>query len=185
MALYQQGVQKIEIIIRKDGGGGGSGGQGNRQTDPDNASKPKTWRTTVFGSENKQRINRVIKTNITHAVAVTKQVVDLQIEYKVGGIGYENGDQSLQQNVSRQIEVVKDATNVVSSIAMGGVYGAWGGPIGAVAGMALAGVSTSMSLLSKYKNRERDYNMKVFKQENAISYKRARAQLNLTTGRLR
>lgn len=68
---------------------------------------------------------------------------------------------------------------------MGAVYGAWGGPVGAVMGATIGAISTSASIGFKYLNREREYSYKIQKEENAIEYKRARAQTSLTNGRLR
>ena len=179
--LYQQGTQRIEVIVRKDGGGVSSAGAKETPSD----EKEPTWRTSVFGSEDPRRIKRVIKTNTTHAIAVSKQVLDLGIEYWVSGMGYKNGDQAHQDIVSRKVERVKDVTNVASSIGMGIVYGSWGGPIGAVLGATFAAISTGASLGVKYAGREREYDYKMFKEQNAIEYNRARAGINLTNGRLR
>ena len=183
--LYQKGTQRIEIVVRKEGGGATETAAKETPTDEIGGGRETTWRTSVFGSENPNRIKRVIKTNTTHALAVTKQVVDLGIEYWVSGIGVKNGDQSLQERISRKVEVVKDITNVASSVAMGALYGSWGGPIGAVLGATFGAVSTGISTAVKYKSRERDFDYKVFKENNAIEYQRARAGINLTTGRLR
>ena len=181
--LYQQGTQRIEVIVRKEGGGGT---QGANETDTDDiGEKETTWRTSVFGSENPNRIKRVIKTNTTHALAVSKQVVDLGIEYWIAGLGNKYGDQAYQENVQRRVEIVKDVTNVASSVAMGALYGSWGGPIGAVLGATFGAISSGASTAVKYASREREFNYKVFKEENAIEYQRARASINLTTGRLR
>jgi len=181
--LYQQGTQRIEVIVRKDGGGANINAG---ETDTDNVGgQGSTWRTSVFGSENPQRIRRVIKTNVTHALAVSKQVIDLGIEYYVGGLGYSNGDQALQDRVGRTLEIIKDTTNVASSVAMGALYGSWGGPIGAVLGMTFGAVSTGTSIATKYANREREFSYKVFKENNSIEYQRARANISLTNGRLR
>lgn len=181
--LYQQGTQRIEVIVKKEGGGAST--NANETNTDEVGGKGKTWRTSVFGSENPQRIQRVIKTNLTHTLAVTKQIADLAIEYQISGLGYKNGDQAYQNIVQRKMEIVKDTTNVASSVAMGALYGSWGGPIGAALGAAFGAVSTGASLISKYSGREREYNYKVFKENNAIEYQRARAGINLTTGRLR
>lgn len=184
MAYYQQGTQRIEVIVRKEGGGASDVGAKEKNTD-DIGEKETTWRTSVFGSENPQRIKRVIKTNLTHALAVSKQVIDLGIEYYQSGLGMKYGDQAYQEQVSRSFEIFKDTSNVASSVAMGALYGSWGGPIGAVFGAALGAVSTGASLATKYLGREREFNYKVFKENNSIEYRRARASINLTTGRLR
>lgn len=185
MALYQQGTQRIEIIVRKEGDTGGD--VGAKETDVDNIGdgKETTWRTSVFGSENPNRIKRIVKTNTTHALAVTKQIVDLGIEYWVAGLGNQYGDQALQDNISRKVEIMKDVTNVASSTAMGALYGAWGGPVGAIIGAVFGAVSSGVSTAVKYANREREFNYKMFKENNSIEYQRARASINLTTGRLR
>lgn len=181
--LYQKGTQRIEVIVRKEGGGSVAGAN---ETDTDDVGgKKTTWRTSLFGTESKKRIKRIVKTNTTHSLAVTKQVLDLGIEYTVGGIGYKSGDQALQDSVSRQVEIFKDTTNIASSVAMGALYGAWGGPIGSILGASFAAISTGMSTALKYKSRERDYDYKIFKEQNAIEYNRARAGINLTNGRLR
>lgn len=182
--LYQQGTQRIEVIVRKEGGG--SADVGAKETDgEDVGGKETTWRTSVFGSEDPKRIKRVIKTNTTHALAVSKQVIDLGIEYWVGGLGMKYGDQAYQENVQRQFEIVKDVGGVASSTAMGAVYGAWGGPIGAILGAVFGLVSSSVSTAVKYSAREREFNFKTFKENTSIEYQRARASINLTTGRLR
>lgn len=182
--LYQQGTQRIEIIVRKDGGGSTQTAAKETPTD-EIGERETTWRTSVFGSENPNRIKRVIKTNTTHALAVTKQVVDLGIEYWVAGLGDKNGDQAYQDMVQRKFEIVKDVTNVASSIGMGALYGSWEGPIGAVLGAVFGAVSSGVSTAIKYAGREREFNYKMFKENNAIEYKKARAGINLTTGRLR
>lgn len=182
--LYQQGTQRIEVIVRKEGGGSASVGAKEIDSE-DVGGKETTWRTSVFGSENPSRIKRVIKTNTTHAVAVSKQVIDLGLEYWISGLGNKYGDQAYQEQVSRQFEVVKDVTGFASSVAMGAVYGSWGGPIGAVLGAVFGAVSSGVSTAVKYAGREREFNYKVFKENNAIEYQRARASINLTTGRLR
>ena len=90
-----------------------------------------------------------------------------------------------QENVQRRFEIVKDVGGFASSVAMGAVYGAWGGPIGAVLGATFGAISSATSIGAKYAGREREFNYKVFKENNSIEYQRARASINMTTGRLR
>lgn len=186
MALYQQGTQRIEIIVKKQSDGGGD--TGNKELDIDRDTEKNGGGgliSTLTGSSNPQRQQRVLKTNLTHTLAVTKQIVDLGIEYKISGLGYQNGDQAYQERVSRRMEIFKDVTNVASSIGMGALYGSWGGPVGAIVGAALGAVSTGVSIATKYAGREREYDFKMFKEQNAVAYSRARAGINLTNGRLR
>lgn len=181
--LYQQGNQKIEIIVRKESD---ADIVGTKEVEAEESTgKKTTWRTAVFGSESQDRINRVIKTNATHILAVGKQIAQLGFQYYVSGLGDKYGDQALQENVSRQLEIFSDVTNVGSATIMGGVFGAWGGPIGAVIGATLGALSSGASTIFKYATRNREYNYKVFKENNSIQYQRARASINLTTGRLR
>ena len=178
--LHQQGTQRIEVIVRKESGG--TAETGAKETTPEDiGGKEITGRT----SANPQRTKRIVKTNVTHAIAITKQVTDLAFQYWISGLGNRYGDQAYQENISRQFEVVKDVTGFASSVAMGAVYGSWGGPIGMALGMLFGAVSSGVSIATKYKGREREFNYKVFKEENAIEYQRARASINLTTGRLR
>lgn len=180
---YQQGTERIEIIVRKDGGGGNPAGI-NEQSGTTRKRK-QTWRTAVFGSESPTRIRRVIKTNVTHAIAVSNQIGQQWVHYYIGGLGMRNGDEAMQQQAQRTAEIVTDTTNFVSSVAMGAIYGAWGGPIGSALGAALGAVQSATSLDFKYSGRRRDFSYKEFKLNNAIEYRRARASINLTTGRLR
>lgn len=180
--LYQQGTQRIEIIVRKDSSGGQDGA---KETETENVSSSGTQNTTPTSGGLTARQKRIIKTNTTHALAVSKQVIDLGIEYYVSGIGQRNGDQALQDQINRKVETVKDVTNLASSVAMGALYGSWGGPVGAVLGATFGAISTGVSTAVKYASRERDFNYKVFKENNAIEYQRSRAGINLTTGRLR
>lgn len=191
--LYEQ-ENRITVVVKKEDSGATQQGNKTESAEEtstggasggDGGSVEKTWRTAVFGTESKERIKRIAKTNLTHALAVSKQITDLGIEYWVGGIGYNTGDQAYQQSVERTMEMVSDVTSVASSVGMGALYGAWGGPIGAVLGATMNGASTLVSLISKYGNAYREFNYKVFKEENGIEYKRARASINLTTGRLR
>lgn len=183
--LYQQGTQRIEVIVRKESSGASEQGAKEVSTETVSGGGETTWRTSVFGSENPARIKRVIKTNTTHALAITKQVAGLGIEYFVSGLGQKYGDQALQENVARQVEIAKDVTGFTSSVGMGMLYGSWGGPIGAVLGGLFGAVSNAASIGVKYASREREFNYKVFKENNAIEYQRARASINLTTGRLK
>lgn len=180
--LYQQG-SKIEVIVRKDGGGI----PGLKEIDSDNISSTGTSSNGSSGTNKMSDIRRrrLIKTNLTHGFAAIHQMSDLAVNYRIGGIGYRNGDQAHQDNVKRTVEKIQDATNIASSVAMGVAYGSWGGPVGAFFGGLFGAVTSVSSYVSKIKNRERDYDYKVFKENNAIEYNRTRAGINLTSGRLR
>lgn len=182
--LYQKGTQRIEVIVKKDSGI--FGGAGAKETDADKTSAEGGENTTSSPKTGlNARQKRIIKTNLTHLFATIKQSADLGIEYYIGGIGQRNGDQALQDRISRKMESVKDVSNFASSVAMGALYGSWGGTWGTIAGMTFAAASTGASTLVKYANRRRDYDFKVFKENNAIEYTRAKYGISLTNGRLR
>lgn len=182
--LHQQ-KQRIEVIVRKEGGGGSTAGANELDATEIGGGANNEKYSFWLGTANRNRKHRVIKTNTTHALAIAKQVLDLEIEYWIGGMGYKSGDQAYQEQVQRNFEVVKDVTNIASSIAMGVLYGSWGGPLGALFGGAFAAISTGTSTSVKYKGRRRDFEYKTFKENNSIEYKRARASINMTSGRLR
>ena len=181
--LTQLGNQRIEIIVKKEGG---TSSQINaKEKDTDNIGGENEEYSFWLGTANRNRKKRVIKTNTTHALAVSKQVVDLGFEYWVAGLGNKYGDQAYKENVQRRVEIVKDVTNVASSVAMGALYGSWGGPLGALLGATFGAISSGVSTAVKLAGREREFNYKVFKENNSIEYQRARASINMTTGRLR
>lgn len=176
--LYQKGTQRIEVIVRKEGGGV----TGGRTIDPDEVENPTDTDTgTTKGSTS----NRFLRTNITHGFAVARQVGLLGVNYWIQGIGNYTGDQAHQQLVEREVEIYQDVTGFASSVAMGALYGSAGQLPGAVLGALFAAAGSGTSLGFKYASRERDFNYKVFKENNAIEYQRARASISLTAGRLR
>ena len=179
MALTAQGTQRIEIIVRK---AGSVSVVGAKEKEAANANAEQTDQE---GKGTSVKSVAFKKTQATHAFAVAKQVATQWFNYAVAGIGYREGDQALQQQLNREIEQVGDVTNIATSIAMGATYGSMGGPLGSFIGASLMGIQTASTTLLKYKTRERDYDMKLYKENSAIEYKRARAQINLTTGRLR
>lgn len=112
--LYQQGTQRIEVIVRKQSGGGVSGGAGTKETDAD--------KTTAAGGEESEglgtgtgmntRTKRVVSANMQHILSTVKQGADLAIDYWASGIGIQSGDQALQDRTERRIEVLKDTTSL-------------------------------------------------------------------------
>lgn len=180
--LYQQN-QKIEVIVRKEEGV--SIAEKEETTPDESGGGGKSWKDAVFGSSDPRRIKRIAVTNATHAYAVGKQILGMAENYAITGLGYKHGDEAYQDIVQRQFEQAKDVLSIGSSVVMGAVYGAWGGPLGAVLGATFGAVSSVASIGFRDMNREREYSVKQFKQENGIAYQRARAGINLTTGRLR
>ena len=175
----QQGVRKIVVVVK---GEGMVAAAGTDEKDPNEVVD-----SDVVEKKGKmsRRKKRIIITNTTHTLAIAKQSAYLYLNYALSRVSARNGDQALQDNLSRKVEIYKDVTNFASSLAMGYTYGKWGGTAGAVIGTVLAGTQTAMSTAVKYGERYAEYDIKLFKQNNAIEYQRARANLAATTGRLR
>lgn len=190
MALYTQATQRIEVVVKGEGGAGlggqavGTGKKGNKKKTEEETNH-NSFLEAITGSSNPKRQKQVLLTNGTHLMALTKQISRQALQYKLGGLGYQYGDQSYQQLAQRQFELLEDGAGVASSVLMGAVYGAWGGPLGIAVGITVGALSSTASLASKYGTREREFNVKVFKENNGIQYMRARAGVDLTTGRLR
>lgn len=116
---------------------------------------------------------------------VTGQIVRQSANYFISDIGRKNGDSSLQGHIDREIEIVTDATGVIGSTLSGAATGSMFGPVGATIGAVTGLASSAISLAFRQVERERAFNYKEFKENNSIEYQRARASINLTTGRLR
>ena len=96
-----------------------------------------------------------------------------------------SGDQSLQAQINRKIEIVQDVVNVGSSIISGALMGSSLGPVGTIVGGLVGAAGSAVSIGMRQQSREREYSYQVFKENSSIQYQRARAGLNLATGRLR
>lgn len=179
--LTQRGTQRIEVIVRKESASVQGANEKSATDNPNNEVE----NTSGGGGKRQSRMRRIFWTNATHIAAMTRQVGLMGLRYYIGGIGMEYGDQALQQRVERQIEILEDVSGFASNLARGAVFGAWGGVPGVIVGTTIAAITSASSLGVKYSGRQREYNYKVFKENNAIEYKRARANINLTNGRLR
>jgi hypothetical protein len=179
--MLKQQSQKIEVIVRKEGG---AGAKNAKETDTENVGSQNGEQSTSTGGLSR-RTKRFIQVNSTHAFAVAKQGFNTAMNYMIGSLGQTSGDQSLQQQTERTVEIIQDVSGFATSIAMGAGYGAIGGPLGMALGASFAAVSSAISTGNKYMTRRRDFNYKLFKENNSIEYMRARASINLTTGRLR
>lgn len=174
----QKGTQRIEVIVR----GEGVYGTGEQES--------ATGNNNGSGERGKQqwaerRRNRILKLNMLHLATATWQLSKRGLRYTINGQGLKHGDQALQDQEEMLIEIGSDLLSGIGGVVVGAQMGSFGGPIGATVG-AIIGLANAVSNMTfKYLEREREYNFKLFKQENAIEYKRARAGTNLTFGRLR
>lgn len=182
MALITQGTQRIEVIVRKEAAAGMAGAE---TTEPQDAGENKQEKVDGENTMSAKRRAQIAITNITHSASTAYQVGMLYQQYYMGGLQYKYGDAAVQDSAQRTVEVITDGTNFALQLARGIAFGRWGGPIGMAVGAATAVAASVGTLSSKYATRAREYNYKMFKEENGIEYKRARAGINLTTGRLR
>jgi hypothetical protein len=176
--LYQKGTQRIEVIVRKDATESGA-------MEKEVSDQKQSVGSNGKKSASDRRRKRIIVTNTTHALSAIKQISSLSLQYYVSGIGIRSGDQAMQDQVGRTLEKITDTTNVASNVARGMVFGAWGGIVGIAVGALTAAATSAASLGVKYGGRGREYNFKIFKENNAIEYNRARSGTNIFNGRLR
>lgn len=175
--LYTQNMQRIDVYVHSDIGGGQ---RGNQEKEADEAS------TQEEVKEKKSKISsRRALMYVTQTFSAAKQSANLWINYTIGGMGYKTGDQTQQEAAQRSFEIFNDVAGIASSFGMGALYGARGGLVGAIIGSVTMGAATATSTVVKYLNRERELDIKTFKENNSISYLRARSSINMTTGRLR
>jgi len=181
--LFQQGTQKIEVIVRRAGGGGETEQpQGAKTTDDVSLSGAQS--SSVGNGKNAS--NRMTKNSIMHYGNMAKQMVMKVGRYYISGIKYKTGDEALQDMVDRTLDIVTDYSNLAVQTAFGAYYGArFGGVIGGVIGGATSFASGAAGIAFNRSSARRDYNMKIFKEENGIAYRRSRADINFTNGRLR
>ena len=187
MSLYQQGTQKIEIIVRKDISGSDNGAKevGAENVTASNAETSTAATSGKSGGTLSYRQARMLRVSTLHSWGVMKQVGETAINYYVSGLGDMYGDEALQARAERVVESVIDVGGFASSVGMGAASMSWAGPVGMIIGGSLGAISSGASIGAKYASRRRDFSYKIFKENNAIEYQRARASINYTTGRLR
>ena len=178
MAIISKATNRIDIVVRAD--------YGNMENTQNSSTSPKEEQDEK--EQSPTRKSRAIRTLTTHALSSSITIAFQGANYAVGGSGIYTGDESFQNYQQRQIEIVQDVQNVASSVGLNAMYGliySGGNPL---IGSINAGLGAMTSLTSKYVKyaaRHREYNYKVFKENNAIEYNRSRANINLTNGRLR
>ena len=187
MSLYQQGTQKIEIIVRKDISGSDTGAKevGAENVTASNAETSTAATSGKSGGTLSYRQARMLRVSTLHSWGVMKQVGETAINYYVSGLGDMYGDEALQARAERVVESVIDVGGFASSVGMGAASMSWAGPVGMIIGGSLGAISSGASIGAKYASRRREFSYKIFKENNAIEYQRARASINYTTGRLR
>lgn len=177
--LYQQGVQKLEIIVRKDTSGSPNGTKG-LATGKAGATQSEDMGDSIDESTKTKTLKQFA---IASAIQLTKQTAFAGFDYYVGGIGMQNGDQALQDQINGKINLYKDVIDVGSSIAMGAIAGSAFGPVGTIVGGLIGVVGSGISMAQRQMERKREYNYTIFKENNSIAYNRARAGISSFNGR--
>lgn len=184
MATFYQGVSKIEVVVRKEDYGATTKGANEKDTAETNEENKNAANASgnVANTKPSKVSARIMGTKVLAAsVAMTR----LGINYYATGVGYRTGDAALQEATQRTVEMATEGFGILSSVGIGALYGMRGGAIGMTLGAIAALATTGVSLGVKYASKQRDYDYKMFKENNAIEYRRARANISLTTGRLR
>lgn len=185
MAKFSQDIQKVEVIVRKEDLGAATAGANEKKPEEAGSGAGDVEQSATDTGSTIKYGKHFARITATKAVATAIAAGRLALNYTVGGIGYRNGDEAMQQAIQRNVELAEEGVGIVASVAMGALYGTAGGPAGMIIGAALGAITQGVSLGTKYASKQRDFDYKMFKEENAIEYRRARAQLSLTTGRLR
>ena len=185
MALITNAATRIDIVVRKESGSLGS----DTITSDKSVKENQEEKQESESSSREDRLKKkIIRTAVTHTMSSVLQVGQQTANYITGGIGLYSGDSSYQDYCQRQVEIVTDTVNVASAIGLNTMYGTIysGGNIGiGLLNGVIGGFSSLSSKYFKYARRHREYDYKVFKENNSIEYNRSRANINLTNGRLR
>ena len=183
--LYRQSG-KIEIVVTKDDVGALFAGARGENAGEINSNKEETPNDEQNKRAKSPLTTRQARLHSIHAIGVAKQAAFTVLRLEVNNISRVYGDQARQEIANRQIEVAQDVINPISNASMAMFAGlATGSPVSGLIGASLSLTASTLTMASKYIERQREYNIKVAKENNAIEYKKARAHINLTSGRLR
>lgn len=176
------------------------GGKRNRYKSSGSSSssrsgeKNKYKETALYKALNaKKVIKNKIQSGMTPAsvfamnmgLQVASQLVKQTANYYISDIGRSHGDSNYQAMVNRQIEVLSDASGLLTGALSGAATGSMFGPVGAGVGAVVGVASSAISLGFKYAERERDYQHELFKNKTSQAYNLARANYSAWTGRVR
>lgn len=179
--LYQQGKQTLYVVVRGEGVTTTDGVATTTSKSP----KEQQDERQETKSKSKGMSARVKMITISHAIATTYGIGVAAYNYMMGDIAGTTGDKNYADIVKRNAETNKDIVDVGIATMMGAYYGSRGGVVAGVVTAALSFTTATASKVNKYLNREREYRIETFKMDNEIEYNRSRANINLTTGRLR
>lgn len=187
-------LHNLKIIVVDGGRSGGYKSENASVDEKHGTSFGKYKSSPLYQLLNaKETINKKVQSGISASSAfaintglkIGSQILSQTANYFISDIGRRNGDSSLQENINRQLEIVSDVAGSMGSALSGAATGSMFGPLGAALG-AVAGIASSaISIGFRQAERERAFNAKAFQENNSVEYRRARASISLTTGRLR
>lgn len=182
--IYKQSG-RIEIIVRKDDTSSmvGANEQDTNQSPNANKTESISKSKKFLGMNGKQA-----KLLTAHTLTTAQHYFYTFTSMHNTNQGRIYGDQALQAITERNMEIMKDVVNPALSIigsGAGAALATGGNPVAVAISMGFAAVNTGLTLYRKYEERAREYNYKVAKENNAIEYKRARANVNWVNGRMR
>ena len=180
--IYQQGKQTMTIIVRGEGVNITDSTEKRVDESPKEAQEEQQETTTKTKRKMSHRVKMI---TITHAVATGISLANSATNYYIGDIAGTTGDKNYAELVQRKVEMGKDVLDVAVATTMSAYYGSRGGFWVGVATAAMGFTTAVTSKANKYLNRDREYHIETFKMDNEIEYNRSRANINLTTGRLR
>lgn len=180
--IYQQGKQTLYVVVRGEGVSYADSTEKGVDTSPKDTEDEKVEATSKTKNKMSKRVKAI---TITHGIATGMSLLTTGVNYAIGDIAGTEGDKNYADLVQRKTEIGKDVIDVGVATIMSAWYGSRGGVAAGIA-TTIMGFTTAMtSKAVKYLGREREYQIETFKMNNEINYARSRANINLTTGRLR
>lgn len=132
--------------------------------------------------------NRVVggaKFTATTVAKIAAKTARQGINYYISDIGRKRGDSNYQDHVNRQLEIVGDIGDVLCGMSSGAVAGSSFGLVGTAIGAVAGAISSAIDLGFKYAERDRAYQHQMFQENTSQAHAVARANFQLTTGRMR
>ena len=175
--------QKIDIIIHADIVQKKANTANATNVNPH--SKTKSDEENLTGNPSQMSTKR--KLHMANNLA--RNAVNLTMSFtnmRINQIANMSGDNNYQETVSRQFEVVEDASRFAINVATSTINGAmrYGIP-GAIIYFAVSALSQSLSYSQKYEGRNINNAITQWKETQNINYNKARAGVDLTDGRSR
>ena len=120
-----------------------------------------------------------------YAFDVVKSTIKQTANYFISDIGRSTGDSNLQQVINTKIEKAGEVLSIGGGAIAGAKLGATAGPVGAIIGTVIGVAAAGINLAFKDKEKQRQYEHEMFKENTSQAYNIARANYSALAGRLR